>query len=163
MKFPLKVHATILLFKEHVNMKKFILLVCILLAFTGCSKNAHLSVQTLYFTRESLASYYVETPDPMLINPPVGQKLLVSWAFPRSYLDFDDLHLYIRIRFRNLEEIEINVPLEKACGSYLYVISNENFFESKGILTYKVDLMGGGCLLEEWRHQLWHELIQIGA
>lgn len=152
---------TILFSKEHVNMKKIFLLF-ILLACAGCSNNAHLSVQTLYFTRESLASYYAETPDPMLINPPVGQKLLVSWAVPRYFMDYEDLHLNIRIRFRNRKEVELNIPVERACGSYMYVVANEYFFETNGILTYKVDLIGGGALLEEWRHQLWHELIQIG-
>jgi hypothetical protein len=142
-------------------MKK-ILLLFLLLISAGCSSNHYLSVQTLYFTRESLASYYVETPDPMLINPPVGQKLLISWSFPRSYLDYQELHLNIRIRLRNREEIELNIPLEKACGSYMYVVANESFFETKGILTYKVDLIGGGMIFEECRHQLWHELIKIG-
>ncbi len=134
----------------------------ILLFCVGCSKNTYLSVQTLYFTRESLASYYAETPDPMLINPPVGQKLLVSWNIPRAYLCYDDLHINIRIRFRNRSEIEVNVPIKKACDSYMYIVANEYFFETKGILTYKVDLIGNGNLLEEWKQQLWHELIHIG-
>lgn len=138
-------------------------LIVIILLCMGCSRNTYLSVQTLYLTRESLASYYVETPDPMLINPPVGQKLLVSWSVPHSYLDYEDLHLAIRIRLRNCKEVEIHVPIKKACDSYIYVVSNESFFETKGILTYKVDLVGGGHLLEEWRHQLWHELIRVGA
>lgn len=141
-------------------MKQILLGLFILL--TGCSTNTHLSVQTLYFTRESLASYYVETPDPMLINPPVGQKLLVTWSLPKSYLDYADLHLNIRIRFRNREEIELNIPIEKRYSSYMFEICNDRFFETKGILTYKVDLIGGGLLLEEWRHQLWHELIHVG-
>lgn len=134
----------------------------LLLACMGCSKNRHLSVQTQYFTRETLASYYVETPDPMLINPPVGQKLLISWSLPRSYLDYADLHLNIDIRFHNRGEVTLNVPIEKKCGSYMYVVANEKFFETNGILTYKVGLIGGNCLLEEWRQQLWHELIKIG-
>lgn len=132
------------------------------LLLTGCSSNHYLSVQTLYFSRESLASYYTETPDPMLINPPVGQKLLVSWKIPRSYLKYDELHVNVRIRFRNRTEVELNIPVEKMCGYYLYEIANEMYFETQGILTYKVDLIGGGAVLEEWRHQLWHEMINIG-
>lgn len=141
-------------------MKAFLLF--ILLFCAGCSKNTYLTVQTLYFTRESLASYYVETPDPMLIHPPVGQKLLVTWALPHHYLDYDDLHLNIRIRLRNCEEIELNIPVEKTYGSYMYVLANDSYFETKGILTYKVDLIGGESVIEEWRHQLWHEIIKIG-
>lgn len=44
----------------------------------------------------------------------------------------------------------------------MYTLLNERYFETEGILTYKVDLMGDGQILEEWRHQLWHELIKIG-
>lgn len=142
-------------------MKK-ILLWLGLLTCVACTKNVHLSVQTLYFSRETLASYYVETPDPMLINPPVGQKLLISWSLPRNYLNSSDLHLNIRIRFRNREEVEINVPIEKTWGSYTYVLPNECYFETQGIMTYKVTLVGDNLVLDEWRHQLWHELIHIG-
>lgn len=141
-------------------MKKFFLLF-VLFALTGCNCH-HLTVQTLYFTRESLASYYVETPDPMLLNPPVGQRLLITWSLPFHYLGYNDLHLNVRIRFRNLEEVELDIPIEKTCGSYMYTLLNERYFETEGILTYKVDLMGDGQILEEWRHQLWHELIKIG-
>lgn len=142
-------------------MKKFLGLLFVL-AFASCSKTPYLSVQTSYFTRESLASYYVETPDPLLVNPPVEQKLLINWAFPHDYLDYKDLHLNVRVRFRNREEVSLEIPLEKASGYYMYVIETERFFETRGILTYKVDLIGGGCILEEWRHQLWHELIRVG-
>jgi len=138
-------------------------LVFCLLLLVGCSRNAYLSVQTVYFTRESLASYYVETPDPMLIHPPVEQKLLISWAFPRHFLkDKDNLHLNIRIRLKNKEEEVLDIPLTQAYGTYIYRLVNERYFETKGILTYKVDLIGSGCILEEWRHQLWHELIKVG-
>jgi hypothetical protein len=143
-------------------MIKKIFILLILFACTGCSTNTNLSVQTLYFTRETLASYYTETPDPMLINPPVGQKLIVSWNVPRSYLNYADLHVNVRIRLRNKQEVELNIPVEKRCSYYEYVVANELFFETQGILTYKVDLIGGGLILEEWKHQLWHELIRIG-
>lgn len=142
---------------KHIVSGFFLLLMC-----AGCCRPPHLSVQTLYFTRESLASYYVETPDPMLLNPPQGQKLLVSWSFPRYFLCYDNLRLNIHIRLRNLQEIVFDVRPLKPCGTYTYVLSNEEFFDSKGILTYKVDLLGENTLIEEWRHQLWHELIDIG-
>lgn len=142
---------------------KFIIFIFLLLAGSSCShRTSHLNVQTVYLTRESLASYYVESPDPMLLDPPVGQKLLVSWGLPYNYLDYDDLHLHISIRLKNHEEVDLNIPVEKTSSFYTYTILGETYFETKGILTYKVDLMGGGCILEEWRHQLWHEMIRVG-
>lgn len=128
----------------------------------GCANRGYLSIQTVYLTRETLASYYVGTPDPMLIDPPVGQKLLVSWTVPRYYLNYQDLHLHVRIRLKNHEEVLIDVPVNKCWGSYTYTVANEAYFDCKGILTYKVDLIGNQCVLEEWKHQLWHELIRIG-
>lgn len=142
-------------------MKMKFLLSILAIVCIGCSQSHYLSVQTQYFTRESLASYYAETPDPLLLNPPVGQRLLISWSIPQ-YLGFEDLHLNLRIRFRNNKEVELNVPLKKTCGSYMYVLANDDYFETKGILTYKVDLIGDGEIIEEWKHQLWHELIHIG-
>jgi len=152
----------ILLFKRPVNMKNFLFLFLLIIC-AACSKSAHLSVQTSYFTRESLASYYVETPDPLLINPPIEQRLIVTWSVPPYYLkQYDDLHLSIRIRFKNREEESLSILLTNPCGSYIYSLADARYFETKGLLTYKVDLVGGGNILEEWRHQLWHELILVG-
>jgi hypothetical protein len=142
-------------------MKK-IYLSLLLFLLAGCANRGYLSIQTVYLTRETLASYYVGTPDPMLIDPPVGQKLLVSWTVPRYYLNYQDLHLHVRIRLKNHEEVLIDVPVDKCWGSYTYKVANEAYFDCKGILTYKVDLIGNQCVLEEWKHQLWHELIRIG-
>jgi hypothetical protein len=70
--------------------------------------------------------------------------------------------LHVRIRLKNHEEVLIDVPVDKCWGSYTYKVANEAYFDCKGILTYKVDLIGNQCVLEEWKHQLWHELIRIG-
>ena len=38
---------------------------------------------------------------------------------------------------------------------------NEDYISKRGILTYKVAIIGGGCILEEWKHQIWTDLISI--
>ncbi|BBI17444.1 hypothetical protein [Neochlamydia sp. S13] len=139
-----------------------ICLVLFLYVLGGCSKNAYLSVQSSYFTKESLASYRVGTPDPMLANPPVEQQLLISWSIPYPYLKSENLHLDIYIQLRNKEQVKLTLPLKKSHGSYLYVLANERYFNTKGILTYKVDLIADGRVVEEWRHHLWHEIIRVG-
>jgi hypothetical protein len=143
-------------------MKNVFLILIFSALFAGCSNTSMLTVQTLYMTRESLASYYVGTPDPQQLNPPVGQKLLVSWNVPQGYLAVEDLYLNIRIRFRNHQEVVVDHPICKRSGTYSYEIANEDYFACKGILTYKVDLIGDGAVLEEWKQQLWHEVIRIG-
>lgn len=144
-------------------MNKCITLLLLVLALSSCSRDSTIHVQTIYLTKERLASYYVGTPDPQLLNPPIGQQILISWSVPFDYLEYEDLHLHIRVRLRNHQEVVVDYPIAKRCGSYTYQVTDEEYLACKGILTYKVDLMSGDTLLEEWKHQLWHELIVIGA
>ena len=62
---------------------------------------------------------------------------------------------------RNRDQITRRVPLKRSFGTTLYRLLNEEYCESGGFLTYKVQLFAGGCIHEEWRHQLWAELITI--
>ena len=126
----------------------------------GCSEN-HLSVYSDFLSHENLASYHVGTPDPMLNNPPVGQRLIVSWSIPKEYLDYEDLHLMLTIRFRNREEFTQKICIHTVSGTYFYKLLNDDYFAVDGIRTYKVELIGAGCVLEQWRHQIWAELITL--
>ncbi len=137
-----------------------IIIVFLALILSSCTSNK-LTVYSDYLSLQNLASYYVHTPDPCLSNPPIGQRLLVFWSFSSSYMRCDDLHLLITIRFRNREQIEKKVCLTRSYGSYIYQLLNEDFFEKGGFLTYKVDLVENDTVIEEWRHQLWTELITI--
>ncbi len=129
-----------------------------LFMLSGCSQ-PFLTVHTDYLSHENLASYHVRTPDPLLNHPPIGQRLIVTWSIPKNYLAFDDLHLEISIRFRNREQLVENLSLLKRSGTYVYALLNEDYTAKRGILTYKVNLIGNGQPLEEWRHQIWAELI----
>jgi hypothetical protein len=121
-----------------------------------------LSVQMGYLSHENLASYYVGTPDPRLNNPPIGQRLIVNWSLPKTYLStYSDLHLELYIRFGNRQEIVERIAVCKKQGTYMYLLLNEDYCAKKGILTYKLDLIGDGCILKEWRHQIWTELIEL--
>lgn len=130
----------------------------LVLLLTSCTYQ-RLSVQTAYLSRESLASYYVQTPDPQLDTPPIGQRLIISWCIPKNFLDYPDLHLQITVRLRNREQETRQVPLTKTRGTYLYEILNEKFCQSGGIRTYKIDLIGHNCVLEKWQHPLWVDSI----
>lgn len=132
-----------------------------LLALSGCTQS-FLSVHTDYLSHENLASYHVQTPDPLLNDPPIGQRLLVNWSFPKDFLAYEDLHLEITIRFRNREQLTERVSLCKRSGTFVYRLLNDDYIAKRGILTYKVDLVGNGAVLEAWRHQIWTDLIFIG-
>lgn len=131
-----------------------------LLICSSCA-NSFLSVHTDYLSCENLASYHVGTPDPRLNNPPIGQRLIVIWAVPRPCLYYNDLYLDVTIRFRNREEIRERVEVDRMHGTYVYELLNDDYIEKGGMLTYKIDLIGDGYILEEWRHQIWTETIDI--
>lgn len=137
-------------------MKVLIWAVMLGITLCGCSSGL-LTVYTDYLSHENLASYQVGTPDPRLDNPPIGQRLLISWSIPKC--EFADAHIDYKIRFRNRKEISSTIPVISCSGTYIYSLLNEEYFETEGILTYKVDLYIGDQLIEEWRHQLWVEML----
>lgn len=127
---------------------------------SSCGKSC-LTVQTDYLTHKNLASYYVGTPDPRQNVPTVGQRLIISWSVPKTYLSYENLRLEVTIRFRNREEVIEIFLIQKTRGTYVFALLNNDYFTKRGILTYKIDLFGGDCLLEEWRHKIWADLILI--
>jgi len=138
-------------------MLKYLLAVIFL---TSCQET-YLSVHTDYLSHINLASYHVGTPDPLLNNPPIGQRLIVMWSIPPNYLYYENLHLLVTIRLRNREQINENIEVVKRRGTFVYPLLNEDYLEKGGILTYKVDLIGDEIILEEWRHQIWNEQILL--
>jgi hypothetical protein len=145
--------------KKLLRITAFILLLPLM---TACySDPTVLSVHTDYLSHETLASYHVNTPDPRLSNPSIGQRLIISWSFPKEYLNLENLRLKVTMRFRTREEVVETVQIHKKSGTYVYNLLNDDYINTRGILTYKVDLIGGDCILEEWRHQIWTDLIVL--
>ncbi len=133
----------------------FLLLLC-----CGCSP-VRISARTEYISNESLASYYVGTPDPKQNNPTIGQRMIVLWRIPQEYWKWQEAELHILMRFANHQERELKIPICQNCGTYIYEILDDEFCETRGILTYKVEILSDNCLLAEWRHQLWSRLIEF--
>lgn len=114
-------------------------------------------------TREYLASYRVKTPDPLLNHPPLGQRLVISWSIPIRCMEMDNLHIDVQIRYRNRDEEQFQIPIDKSCGTYIHSVLDSDYFTRCGILTYKVDLVGDGKIIEEWRHQIWSDRIELSS
>lgn len=132
------------------------------LLLSSCGRSS-LTVQTDYLSHKNLASYFVSTPDPRQNVTAIGQRLIICWSVPKYYLSYENLHLQVTIRFRNREELIEIFHLPKTRGTYVYALLNEDYIAKRGILTYKVDLIGGDCILEEWRHQIWTDLISFNS
>lgn len=130
---------------------------CFLLLFFISSSCSHhlLVVQTQYLSRNSLASYHVETPDPKLENPDIGQRLIINWHLPKKTPIYQQLYLHMKVRFHNKEEDSFSLKLNKTSGVYTYTLLNADFFKKRGILTYKVELVGDDKIIDVWQHPLW--------
>ncbi len=138
------------------------LLFLVPLIFTSCA-DSYLSVYSDYLTEKSLASYYVDTPDPRMICPSIGQRLIVTWSLPKCYQKVPDLYLDVQIKFRNLTEIRDFVPITRLNDTYVYEILNEDYRDTQGFLTYQVILMQDQQMLQQWRHSMWTDLILLQA
>lgn len=131
----------------------------VLLLGTSSCTHPTLNVFSTYVTRESLASYYVGTPDPLLNAPNVGQKLYIRWHLPSSYLALQPLQLKLHMRFHNRKFDILVIPITRLCGIYVYELLNKEFFDTEGLMSYKVEVIANDQVLEEWRHIMWVEPI----
>lgn len=122
--------------------------------FTGCYKN-YLYVQQEWVDRDFLASSHVNTPDPRQVCPPEGQRLLISWKFPKNLFN-EQLQLIIAVRFWDNSEKVLVHPIDRSWGYAAY------FFSKCKIITYRVQVANGcGEVIETWEHHFWTELIDI--
>lgn len=152
-------------YKEDMSSSIFsfrIIFAFLTLACLSSCISSRLTVYTDYLSKENLASYFVDTPDPYLNNPTIGQRLIVIWTLKKRHLLYQDLHLSMTIRFRNKKEITLTHPINHPKGTYVYCLLNQDYIDHDGIITYKVELVGNGQILDEWRHQIWTELILVG-
>jgi hypothetical protein len=132
----------------------------IFLSLTSCTLSC-LSIQSQYLNREDLASYQVETPDPRLDDPMVGQRLLIQWSLKSEDMQRGNVILYLKVRLRNYQEQEFIISICQRQGTYIYDLMDQEYFDSKGILTYKAEIWAGEDRLASWTHPLWVELIEI--
>jgi hypothetical protein len=143
-----------------VNKNKNIVLLFLIFSFFGCYKN-HLYVQTENIKEDFLASYHIGSPDYRKKNPPIGQRLIVSWDFPKSLYE-KKLSICLTVRFWNNEQIVKIVPLYRIWGTEVFFFKNKEMDKKKKILTYKVDIITKDQeIIETWEHQFWTELIDV--
>jgi hypothetical protein len=141
-------------------MRSFLALLLLAVPLLGC-QNQRLVVQTRYLGLSTLASSVVGTPDPRQRCPKTGQELYISWRFPEEFYTHDDLHLEMTLRFGNREEACLSIPVERFRGGFVYTLTDDEYWDNCGVLTYKIELFSGECLLDSWYHQIWSELINF--
>jgi hypothetical protein len=132
----------------------------ILFLAVGCDKY-YVSVAQQWIDVRYLASTHVKTPDPRQDHPPVGQMMIVDWRVPKELLRKKP-RIQLTILFWNYTEKIITFPINQRMGWVTYKILDEEYDQTKGILTYKAEITDeDGSLFREWKHQLWVELITV--
>ena len=95
-----------------------------------------------------LASSKVGTPDPRKEHPPIGQRLIIAWDFPKSLFQ-ENLTTVATIRFWDHSEQVVTCPVERKRDTTAF------FFPGK-ILTYLVQIVSNsGEVVETWEHPFW--------
>lgn len=125
----------------------------------GCSKS-YVTVQRQRVGKSSLASNFVQSPDPRKENPQRGQKLIVKWRVPSDVLA-EDLSLKLSMVFKDYKEEVFEREIHQENGYIVYDLVGERFEETGGFLTYKAEVVTeSGKVIESWRQQLWVEIIE---
>jgi len=135
---------------------------CLSLLTVSCQSH-YLNVQTQYLSRQNLASFHINSPDPALERPLIGQRLMISWSVPKNFCYLDHLTLKLKVRLKDYQEEEIKVSIQQRVGTYFYDVVQDKFEYTGGILTYKADLLNENCLIYSWTHPLWTDLITFQA
>ncbi|MEX0961568.1 MAG: hypothetical protein WDZ28_01765 [Simkaniaceae bacterium] len=125
----------------------------------SCDKR-YLNVKRERVDRFSLASSYVNSPDPLQTRPPLGQRLLIEWRLPLSSVK-KGLILTLHVIYRNNSEAYFHYPIEKHNGSATYELLGDEFLLKKGLLSYQATVRNfQGDLIKEWTQALYVQLIE---
>ena len=108
-----------------------------------------------------LASTFVKSPDPLQENPPTGQELILEWRLPREALQ-EELVLVLNVIYKNHTTAKICYPIDRRRGVIFHSILGQEYKETKGLLTYKAEIMDtNDTVVKQWKQMLWTDLIII--
>lgn len=136
----------------------FLFLICVFCS--GCQKNFVTVVQEKIH-RNLLASSFVDSPDPLQHTPPHGKKLYISWNIHGDY-NLEECRLRISMIFRNRETKTVELDIPRKRGTILYSLLDQEYYETRGLLTYKVEILRKNEeILALWTHQMWVNIVQL--
>lgn len=132
---------------------------CLLLSI-GCARGRVLDIRNQFLDRDYLASTHVGTPDPRSCGY-CGQQLIIRWNLPKNIRCCPNLNLFLKVRLRNVGIREVEIPICRRKGTYLFRLMGSEYYETGGIVTYQVEIRSGDSVLKTWSHQVWTELIEL--
>lgn len=126
----------------------------------GCYKD-NLYVQQEWVDGSFLASSKVCSPDPRQSHPPIGQRLIIGWDFPKSLFQ-EGLTLVATVRLWDNSQQEFRKAITRKREVIEYFFQNDQEGIDLRILTYKIQILGpDGKEVRVWEHHLWTELIDL--
>lgn len=110
-----------------------------------------------------LASSKVQTPDPRQACPPIGQRLIIAWDFPKS-LFLEDLTMVATVRLWDNTEKVMTKHIDRKRDVIAFFFPKGTDCVDRRILTYKVQICSAnGEEVEKWEHHFWTDLIEVGG
>lgn len=110
----------------------------------------------------SLASYWVCTPDPQLIDPPSGQKLVLLWRFsPAQWVALVAPKLHLRVRLANREEKSLWWDIDSYNGKVVFSNIGSSECPVSAINTYRAEIVTEGKVVYFVEQALWTEWIAL--
>lgn len=143
-----------------ITCRQFCSLFFLLFMFCGCEKY-YLTVKRKYIDRDQLASTFVGSPDPRQKNPPTGQELAIEWRLPPEAMK-NRLQLTLSVLYKDYSQKTFVYPIDRKRGVVTYALLNQEYFEKKGLLTYKAEITSSeGETIKHWQQILWTNLIML--
>lgn len=124
--------------------------------FSSCTSH-YIQVQTQFLTEDRLAKTFVNTPDPLLETNASGQRLLIEWNLSSP------LPLSLELQTLNYlnEKKKIFFPSIPLKGTIVYDLVGDDYFCSKGIFSYCVEIKSEEEIIACWKHPLWVDIIEF--
>ncbi len=132
------------------------------LAFLGCSKY-YVTAKRELIDKDTLASTFVQSPDPRQCAWPQGEEITFEWRLPREALN-ESLELVIALLYSSYKEETRRYPIRRRRGTVTVVHLGQEEKERGKIVTYRAQIVTNqGRVIKEWKQQLWTELITVDS
>lgn len=136
--------------------------VLVFLFLSGCFSYG-ITTKREIIDRDTLASTFIESPDPRQLDPPHGEEITFFWNLP-SFSKEDSPSLVLTFLYRNYQKHIYRHPITNRKGSFAFSLLDPMYRETKGILTYRAQVVTKqGKVLATWQHQLWFHPIEVNG
>lgn len=139
--------------------RSILLLVVLALLASACTPRLY--ARTERVNHKSLASYTISTPDPSILAPAKGVKLIVNWKIPFYMRMSGDEKLIVNLLFGDSLQERYEVDVEHHIGYWQLYISEAEIKTHNQLVSYSLSLVRGEEVIKEWNHLLWAEMISL--